>query len=702
MFRNLSLRMKIILGSATTLVLLVMLGFISYSNTGSLLQSSKWVNHTHVVIQEAMKIEASAVDMETGMRGYLLAGKSEFLNPYKNGKKRFTTLVNKLKNTVSDNPVQVKRLESIQKTINDWQINIVEPMIKLRAQIGDAKTMNDMAHLVSQAKGKVYFDKFRAQIETFIDRETTLMNKRKRVIKNVNLSSAKGQRQMVEGLKWVEHTHKVIATANKLLASAVDMETGMRGYLLAGKENFLEPYNSGQKEFEKLVGSLIKTVSDNPVQVKLLEEIKENIQQWQTNVTQKQIELRKNIGDAKTMDDISDIVAEAKGKVYFDKFREEIKVFIDTETKLMLIRQNDAQKTASDSTLIIITAIIFAIVVASFMAVFLSSLIATPLNAVNKLSQKASEGDLTGRVDVQSTDEIGQTSLGINNLMDKVSSLIANAKSLSNENSSVSHELSTTSLSVGNNVEKSVGIVNKATQEADVMVTDIMDFIQNAEESKEKIIEANDMLSSARDEIVSLTTSVQKSAETETQLATHLETLSHDTEQVKEILTVISDIADQTNLLALNAAIEAARAGEHGRGFAVVADEVRQLAERTQKSLTEINATINVIIQSTVNASDQMSKNSTQINELATISTEVVKKINGSTDLVNSATDANEKTVKDFENTGSKIKSIAKSIDEINSISSTNARSIEEIASAAEHLNKMTEELTGKLNEFKT
>ncbi|WP_024955923.1 methyl-accepting chemotaxis protein [Sulfurospirillum arcachonense] len=311
-------------------------------------------------------------------------------------------------------------------------------------------------------------------------------------------------------------------------------------------------------------------------------------------------------------------------------------------------------------------------------------------------------GDLTKELSTERKDEISKVSKEINNFIQRIRSVIQEAKQLSSENSSVSHELSTTSFQVGERVENSTLLISETTNISQDIKTEIDSSIEEANGAKEDIQEANKSLQEAKDEIVLMATSVEKSVQTEIELAAKIAQLSQDAEQVKEILTVINDIADQTNLLALNAAIEAARAGEHGRGFAVVADEVRKLAERTQKSLIEINATINVIVQSVSGSSDEMNKNSEEIQKLTIFAENAQSKIVQTTKVMNKATLVNEKMINNYIQTGKNVDNIVSKVLTINELSGENTRSVEEIASAAEHLNSMTEKLNTTLGMFKT
>ena len=264
---KLKTRSKIILGICSPMVLLVIIGGISVASINSIVETDKWVDHTHEVLNQAAAVTAAALDQETGMRGYLLAGKTAFLQPYLDSVEAFDSEIDSLRKKVSDNPAQVARLDEAERVLHEWQARVAVPTIELRSDIGNAETMNNMAALVAKARGKFYFDRFREQIATFISRETILLNQRRDEFQTARSTVQEGFGQIKETNTWVKHTYKVLATVSQLLANAVDMETGMRGYMLAGEDSFLEPYHAGKVVFLNNLHLLRRSVADNPAQV---------------------------------------------------------------------------------------------------------------------------------------------------------------------------------------------------------------------------------------------------------------------------------------------------------------------------------------------------------------------------------------------------------------------------------------------------
>ncbi|MBS5829836.1 MAG: cache domain-containing protein [Campylobacter concisus] len=369
--------------------------------------------------------------------------------------------------------------------------------------------------------------------------------------------------------------------------------------------------------------------------------------------------------------------------------------------KISATMQNDANANTTNFIVIAVVVLIISLIVAMLYSKFS---ITKPLNELilRATNLSSGDGDLTRKLEVVGKDEIAKASEAINKFIEKVRVLIAEAKDISNENSSIANELSSTSVQTGRGVENSSKIVEDAGKDCTEIQSYMKESIEVAKGGKDDLQKALSYVDETLNTISNLSSEIAQTSDIENQMAGKIEQLSRDAEQVKSVLVVINDIADQTNLLALNAAIEAARAGEHGRGFAVVADEVRKLAERTQKSLTEINATINVIVQAINESSEQMSINSRQISELTGVANNAQNTIRDMSGIMRSAIGLSDKTIEDYIKTGKDIDDIVKSMEGISQISSQSARSVEEIASAAEHLNKMTDTLNAKLGEFRT
>jgi len=312
------------------------------------------------------------------------------------------------------------------------------------------------------------------------------------------------------------------------------------------------------------------------------------------------------------------------------------------------------------------------------------------------------EGDLTQRLEIVGNDEIAKVSGFINGFIEKVQVTIVQAKSSSNDNASVSEELARTSLQIGEKTEEESKIVDEVCIRGKAFQDTLHTSIEHAEEAKSELNSAEDTLSNTSKIIAGLTQGVQERSEAESDLADKLKQLSTDAQEVKNVLVVIDEIADQTNLLALNAAIEAARAGEHGRGFAVVADEVRALAERTQLSLSEINATINVIVQSITDTSEEIASSSKAMNLLSDDASTAQSEISNTVELMEHAITKVEEMVQGYHENGDEMQQMISQVEVVNELSVANARSVEEIASASDHLSAMTAKLNNLLASYKT
>jgi len=344
------------------------------------------------------------------------------------------------------------------------------------------------------------------------------------------------------------------------------------------------------------------------------------------------------------------------------------------------------------------------IIVLLFLIYIMNVTIKDPINRLKDLVSDLSNGggDLTKRLPILQNDELGEVSFYINKFIALIQELVQETKSIANSNQQLSDSMLESSVALDKLSHQQMNVVNESSE----LTTEAKNGVVTSEALAEKTLadvevsyEALEQLEKIIDLVIEM---INSGSETENELAERIRSLANQTNEIKNVLGIIKDIADQTNLLALNAAIEAARAGEHGRGFAVVADEVRKLAENTQRNVSEIDATVMVVVQNVQEISDDMNKNSDNLHHLTDKTDEMLEILDTSKDASVTTKEASSESSKTIGEVGNKISALFEVMQEtLRSTKDTQelAKKIDEIGRS---LKQSSDNIQHKLGEFRT
>ncbi|WP_111643818.1 methyl-accepting chemotaxis protein [Paranoxybacillus vitaminiphilus] len=515
---------------------------------------------------------------------------------------------------------------------------------------------------------------------------------------------------------------RLIATKD-LLNIIRKAQSSQRGYLLTGDETALRNYSIAHEEYESLSKKLMDSY-DDAKEKQLLQELN-HLEEEFYQFSNELFGLKKQNNT-----DVYNRLILTTGREILKQVEEKAMELEDYQKEKIQTSIKTTSAKAEFEKVIVLSLGIISVLVGSIISWYISRMISRPVMAIAGAAQKIASGDLTAdEIKVKNRDEIGDLAKSFNQMSKNLRELIhqvassaeqvaASAEELTasaEQTSKAAEQIAATMQDVAAGAEKQVQSFQETSQTANEISFGAQQIASNAQSVSSIAMDAVEKATHGGKTIDVAIKQMSSINETVNGLAAVIKNLGERSKEIGQITDVITGIAEQTNLLALNAAIEAARAGEQGRGFAVVADEVRKLAEQSAQSAQQISRLISAIQEETNKAVQSMEAATKEVvsgigvvntagesfNQIQSSINEVTSHIQEISSAIQQMAAGTEQMVQSMQQIAKVAETSAAGTQEASSVTEEQLAVMEEISSSAESLSHMAEELQALIGKFK-
>ncbi|USD66067.1 methyl-accepting chemotaxis protein [Vibrio sp. SCSIO 43136] len=679
MFKHLRLSTKLLVGFSIPILAILLLSFLANSSIKSLLKVNSTLTSDMEMVTEVSTIQTAMLEMESGMRGFLISGKESFLQRYQQGQQAFDQQITDLKSAYAGNAEQLARVEKIEQLERVWVKETAKPQIEMRHEVarGEAATERYF-ELSSRDLGPKTISEFRAIMAEMSAEFDELYDR--------------------DGYEL----------QNGVLMAVINQETGQRGFLLSGDEKALAPYQQGQKDLEEKAAALKEHLEgvyyDGAALLKKLDNALAIAAKWRKDAAQPEIDARHAMNKVTTtLDDLTDFIEQGSGERNMLAIVQVIEQLIAIESQNVAQQQAEAASSAESASSIGATVAVISLLLVGYMTYWiirevLQQVGGEPLEIATHTKQVA-QGDLSSHVEVKKYHNSIFASIAT--MTSQLRSTISQVMQATQSQTQAAESLAVIADQTNRNVQSQIHSVDQVTAAIDEMQITASSVADSAANAASSANQADQLVKLGSNKADSAANGVTSLADSLNNTSSQIQDLASSADDISNILNVIKGIADQTNLLALNAAIEAARAGEQGRGFAVVADEVRALAKSTQDSTIEIEGMISKVQEQAQSSVESMTQGQSQASQIVDLTHEVNDALTDIEKMVADITDLTNQIASAAEQQSIASKEVGNRSEEIRAQSMQTGEGAEAIAKSTQDLKQLSSQLQQEMAYFK-